>query len=255
LDFYARWQEWIDLSHTVSPGRLLDRILESSGYRDWLRDGTDEGEDRWQNVQELRNVAAVYEDLPPDIALPALLEEVALVSDVDNLDSAADAPVLLTLHAAKGMEFAVVFITGMEEGLLPHSNSLEDPDSLEEERRLAYVGITRAQDRLYLVYAFRRSAWGRSDLAKPSRFLKDIPTKLITDKPPPAKAVGERPRVAVSGPMRFQPGQQVRHPQFGLGIVMTSRRVGDDEEVSVAFPRFGVKRLFVSLARLEHVSA
>lgn len=255
LDFYARWQEWIDLRGAVSPGRLLDRILESSGYREWLRDGTDEGEERWQNVQELRNVAAAYEDMPTDIALPAMLEEVALVSDVDNLDGTADAPVLLTLHAAKGMEFAVVFIAGMEEGLLPHSNSLEDPDSLEEERRLAYVGITRAQDRLYLVYAFRRTAWGRSDLAKPSRFLKDIPTKLITDKPPPTTIAGERPRSATPGPVRFQPGQQVRHPQFGLGIVMTSQRVGDDEEVLVAFERVGTKRLLVSLARLEHVSA
>jgi DNA helicase-2/ATP-dependent DNA helicase PcrA len=255
LDFYARWQEWIELRGAVSPGQLLDRILDSSGYRDWLRDGTDEGEERWQNVQELRNVAAAYEDLPTDIALPALLEEVALVSDVDNLDATADAPVLLTLHAAKGMEFAVVFITGMEEGLLPHSNSLEDPDSLEEERRLAYVGITRAQDRLYLVYAFRRTAWGRSDIARPSRFLTDIPSKLITDKPPPAKAPGERPAAATPGAIRFQPGQQVRHPQFGLGVVITSRRVGDDEEVSVAFDHFGIKRLLVSLAKLERLSS
>ncbi len=253
LDFYARWQEWIELRGTVSPGRLLDRVLASSGYRDWLRDGTEEGEERWQNVQELRNVAAAYEDMPTDMALSALLEEVALVSDVDNLEEAAEAPVLLTLHAAKGMEFAVVFITGMEEGLLPHSNALEDPESLEEERRLAYVGITRAQDRLYLVYAFRRTAWGRSDLAKPSRFLTDIPPALTTDRPlPPRRATGRRPAMVGLDGVHFQPGQQVRHPQFGLGIVVTSRRIGDDEEVSVAFERFGLKRLLVSLARLEH---
>jgi len=254
LDFYARWQEWIELRGAVSPGRLLDRVLESSGYRDWLRDGTEEGEERWQNVQELRNVAAAYEDMPTDMALPALLEEVALVSDVDDLKETAEAPVLLTLHAAKGMEFAVVFITGMEEGLLPHSNALEDPESLEEERRLAYVGITRAQDRLYLVYAFRRTAWGRSDLAQPSRFLIDIPPALTTDKPLPRRRVAsQRPAVVIPGGIHFQPGQQVRHPQFGLGIVITSRRMGDDEEVSVAFERVGIKRLLVSLARLEHV--
>jgi DNA helicase-2/ATP-dependent DNA helicase PcrA len=254
LDFYARWQEWIELRGAVSPGRLLDRVLESSGYRDWLRDGSEEGEERWQNVQELRNVAAAYEDMPTDMALPALLEEVALVSDVDDLKETAEAPVLLTLHAAKGMEFAVVFITGMEEGLLPHSNALEDPESLEEERRLAYVGITRAQDRLYLVYAFRRTAWGRSDLAQPSRFLIDIPPALTTDKPlPRSRAASPRPAMTIAGGLRFQPGQQVRHPQFGLGIVVTSRRLGDDEEVAVAFERVGIKRLLVSLARLEHV--
>jgi DNA helicase-2/ATP-dependent DNA helicase PcrA len=154
----------------------LQRIAEESGYAAWLRDGTEEGEDRWNNLQELRSVAAHYEEFPPELRLSAFLEEVALVSDQDELAETKDRVTLLTLHTAKGLEFPVVFIVGLEENIFPHSRSMEDPDQMEEERRLLYVGVTRAKDQLYLVHAFRRMLYGRGQVNEPSRFLRDVMT-------------------------------------------------------------------------------
>ena len=130
---------------------LLDEILEASGYRAMLADGSEDGEERWANLLELRSVTTRYDDLAPDDALDRLLEETALVADQDSYEGDADAVTLITLHAAKGLEFPVVFIAGLEEGLFPHSRALDDEKELEEERRLAYVGITRAKRRLYPV--------------------------------------------------------------------------------------------------------
>jgi DNA helicase-2/ATP-dependent DNA helicase PcrA len=172
--FYRVLAGWIATKDALTVSALLDRIAEESGYATWLRDGTEEGEDRWANLQELRTVAAHYDDFPPDLRLTAFLEEVALVSDQDELVEEADRVTLLTLHTAKGLEFPVVFIVGLEENILPHSRSMEDPDQMEEERRLMYVGVTRAKDRLYLVRAFRRMIWGRSEVYEPSRFLRDV---------------------------------------------------------------------------------
>jgi DNA helicase II / ATP-dependent DNA helicase PcrA len=172
--FYRVLAGWIAAKDGLTVSALLDRIAEESGYATWLRDGTEEGEDRWSNLQELRTVAAHYDDFPPELRLTAFLEEVALVSDQDQLAEEADRVTLLTLHTAKGLEFPVVFIVGLEENILPHSRSLEDPDQMEEERRLMYVGVTRAKDRLYLVRAFRRMIWGRSEVYEPSRFLRDV---------------------------------------------------------------------------------
>ncbi|NOX61774.1 MAG: UvrD-helicase domain-containing protein [Chloroflexi bacterium] len=262
LNFYVQLLEWMDLRRQLTPAQLMDRILEESGYREWLRDGSEEGEDRWANVMELRNVATVYDELPLELALDAFLEEVALVSDVDNYEPDPNAPTLLTLHAAKGLEFPVVFIVGMEEGLLPHSRSLEDEEGLEEERRLAYVGVTRAKDRLYLLHAFRRAQWGGADVGVPSRFLKDIPRNVVGSQ---AQIRDARRRAATWGSdrrrrtpaqrygaqLQFHPGQSVRHPKFGEGMVITSKLVNGDEEVSVAFPGKGVKRLLASFANLE----
>ena len=139
---------------------LLDEILEASGYRAMLADGSEEGEDRWANLLELREVTLRYDDLSPEDALDRLLEETALVADQDTYEGEADAVTLITLHAAKGLEFPVVFIAGLEEGLFPHNRALDDEKELEEERRLAYVGITRAKRRLFLSHAWRRATWG-----------------------------------------------------------------------------------------------
>jgi DNA helicase II / ATP-dependent DNA helicase PcrA len=170
---------------------LLDRLLERSGYAAELNDGTDEGLDRWNNVMELRRVAEDFAEIEPATALELFLENVALVggSDVAQTSESGtlaheeqqrDAATLITLHAAKGLEFPVVFIVGLEEGILPHSRSLESPQDLEEERRLAYVGITRAMHRLYLVRATRRTFYGGSSFQEPSRFLGEIPQTLLT---------------------------------------------------------------------------
>ncbi len=158
---------------------LLDEVLEASGYRAMLADGSEDGEDRWANLLELRAVTTRYDDLEPEDALDRLLEETALVADQDSYEGDADVATLITLHAAKGLEFPVVFIAGLEEGLFPHSRALDDERQLEEERRLAYVGITRAKRRLYLSHAWRRATWGMGQAAIPSRFLLEIPAELM----------------------------------------------------------------------------
>ena len=158
---------------------LLDAVLERSGYRAMLADGSEEGEDRWNNLLELRSVTTRYDDLSPEDALDRLLEETALVADQDSYEGEANAVTLITLHAAKGLEFPVVFISGLEEGVFPHSRALDDERELEEERRLAYVGITRAKRRLYLSHAWRRATWGMGGASVPSRFLLEIPAELM----------------------------------------------------------------------------
>jgi len=168
---------------------LLDEVLERSGYRAILADGTEEGEERWANLLELREVTTRYDDLTPDDALDRLLEETALVADQDSYEADADKLSLITLHAAKGLEFPIVFIAGLEEGLFPTSRAIEaesgfnpNPAGMEEERRLAYVGMTRAKERLYLSHAWQRATrrgqggW----MAEPSRFLMEIPAELMT---------------------------------------------------------------------------
>ncbi len=172
--FYRLFKGWLDTRDGLTVSQLLDRIAEQSGYSTWLRDGTEEGEDRWENLQELSSVAAHYDDFPPDLRLTAFLEEVALVSDQDELAEQDERVTLLTVHTAKGLEFEVVFLVGLEENIFPHSRSMEDPDQMEEERRLMYVGVTRAKDRLYLLRAFRRMLYGRSEINEPSRFLRDV---------------------------------------------------------------------------------
>ena len=169
---------------------LLDEVLEASGYRAMLADGSEDGEERWANLLELRSVTTRYDDLAPEDALDRLLEETALVADQDTYEGGADAVTLITLHAAKGLEFPVVFIAGLEEGLFPHSRALDDEKELEEERRLAYVGITRAKRQLYLSHAWRRATWGMGQASVPSRFLLEIPAELMVG--PQLDRAGER---------------------------------------------------------------
>jgi DNA helicase-2/ATP-dependent DNA helicase PcrA len=167
---------------------LLDEVLERSGYRAMLADGTEEGEERWANLLELREVTTRYDDLSAEDALDRLLEETALVADQDSYESDADKLSLITLHAAKGLEFDVVFIAGLEEGLFPTGRAIEaesgfnpDPRGMEEERRLAYVGMTRARERLYLSHAWQRATRRTGSwMAEPSRFLLEIPAQLMT---------------------------------------------------------------------------
>ncbi len=273
LGFAQLIDRWIDSPQRArSVAELMDLILRDSGYFKYVNDGTDEGRDRWDNIKELRNVASDYTEALGDDPLAHFLEDVALVADVDSLKDQVDAPVLMTLHAAKGLEFPIVFITGMEEGLLPHSRSLEDPEEMAEERRLCYVGITRAKDLVFLSYAFRRSMWGSSDVSTPSRFLSDIPTALISGtgsfagvKPREAMAVrastwetpaGAKPARSAAAPapsreLQFRAGQRVKHATFGEGIVIESKLDRNDEEVTVAFKKAGIKRLLASFADLQ----
>jgi DNA helicase-2/ATP-dependent DNA helicase PcrA len=261
LAFLEMLESWTAASHKLKVAELMDRALEDTGYADYIRDGSDEGEERWDNVLELRSVAAEYESH----SLAEFLIDVALVSEVDNLSAEVDAPTLLTLHSAKGLEFPVVFIAGLEDGLLPHSRSFDEPEEMAEERRLAYVGLTRAKDRLFLIYAFRRSRYGSSEATVPSRFLDDIPDELTSGSWQAARqsarqleTTWERPgatRVvtpddALSEP-RYQVGQRVLHQAFGEGMVLESRGRGDDQIVTVNFEDAGLKRLMASLAPME----
>jgi len=255
--FLDMLESWIAARASLTVAQLIDRVVEDTRYADYLRDGTEEGEDRWANVLELRNVAGEYSDL----TLTEFLSDVALVSDVDNLSEEADAPTLLTLHSAKGLEFPVVFIVGLEEGILPHSRSFDDPEQLAEERRLMYVGLTRAKDRLYLSYAFTRTRYGDSEPTVPSSFLEDIPTDLANGawsgawRTTPRHWPTEQPTIIPSrsaGP-RFRVGQRVRHAAFGEGLVVASQATGDDEIVSVVFETTGVKRLMASMAPMERL--
>ncbi len=173
--FGQMFRDWTILRDQVTVGDLLDTIIEGTDFRGYIDDDTEEGRDRWANVMELRGVAVQYEGT----GLSEFLENVALISDVDNLEEDPDAPTLLTLHAAKGLEFPIVFITGLEEGILPHSRSVDDAEELAEERRLFYVGLTRAKDQLYLSHAFRRTIFGDSSVSTPSRFIKELPSKLV----------------------------------------------------------------------------
>jgi len=240
---------------------LFDLVVERSGYREYIL-GQPDGEERWDNILELRTVAQQYCDLGSPDSLTTFLERVTLVSDVDGLDESVDVATLITLHQSKGLEFPVVFIVGMEDGILPHFKSFGDPAQMEEERRLCYVGVTRAKQRVYLVRAFRRSLMGSSTINRPSRFLDDIPRHLISGG---GLWQGEDSHIATamyswnkpSAPslttQQLNAGDHVRHAQFGNGVVVSCQPVKDDSEVVVAFKGQGVKKLLLSFAKLEKI--
>lgn len=182
------------------------------------------------------------------------METVSLVADADTYDSGADAVVLMTLHTAKGLEFPVVFLVGLEEGIFPHSRSLERPGDLEEERRLCYVGITRAKQLLYLTSAASRSLYGEARTSFPSRFLREIPADLTVSavhaepqniRPPQAAAAVRRESQS------YSEGERVSHPKWGLGVVVSVKGAGDNAILSVAFPGLGIKQLAVVYAVLK----
>jgi len=259
--FVALMQELLALSQERDLVDLLDLVVRRTGYKEHILSETG-GEDRWENILELRTVAQQYRDLEPPEGLAAFLEGVALVSDVDGFDENIPGVTLITLHQAKGLEFPVVFIVGMEEGVLPHFKSFDDPDRMEEERRLCYVGVTRARQKVYLVRAFRRALMGGSTVNGPSRFLSDIPAHLVAggglewgeDSRMAMAVSSSNVDVAPSQPVdELNTGDHVRHVQFGKGVVVSSRQVKDDIEVVVAF-NGAVKKLSQAFARLEKVA-
>ncbi|MEE8421556.1 MAG: UvrD-helicase domain-containing protein [Dehalococcoidia bacterium] len=247
--------------------RLLEEVTRTTGYYDYLHQSDEaHAETRWENIEELIGVADQYQDLQGEQSLSSFLEEVALVADVD--DPTADAPdavTLTTLHAAKGLEFPVVFLTGLEEGMLPHVRSLDDPAQLEEERRLCYVGMTRARDQLYLLHASSRFHQGTLRRSTRSRFLDDIPLNLLSaplESPDTGLSARER-RAAMatrrglvdeidepSSELAFEPGARVLHEKFGRGVVIACEIVPGDQQVTVAFEAQGVKKLMFSFAPL-----
>ncbi len=257
--FIALINELAVKSQELNLARLLDGILELSGYKEYIL-GKESAEERWENVMELRSVASEYDELSPEDALDAFLEKVSLVSDIDELDEKADAVTLTTLHQAKGLEFPVVFIVGMEEGVLPYRKAFDDPAEMEEECRLCYVGVTRAQRRLYLLRSRRRRLFGGS-ANRPSRFLQDISPHLMTTKGfwgeeslSSLVRTSSQPPPYSPDTLNLKEGDWVRHSKFGDGIVANCSPGRGDQEITVAFEGVGVKRLLLSLAHLEKIT-
>ncbi len=269
-----------ELEHGMGIAELVEQVWERTGYlRELQAEGTIEALGREENVRELRSVAqGIVEDAAETTdggqeALRVLLDAVTLVNDQDQITDGEGAVTLMTLHTAKGLEFPLVILTGMEDGVFPHVRSLSDTTELEEERRLCYVGMTRAEQRLVLTHADRRTLWGGVAYNPPSRFLEEVPEELVvrrgsvtaptTTRSSTARASGGDDRRAgrrgsagidvVDLDEGFRPGDTVLHPRFGRGRVLEVAPAGDDHEVSVDFEEVGMKHLMLAYAALVKV--
>lgn len=250
--FVRLLDELMEAAFESGPAGFFEHVLEATGFREALKQEQD-GEDRLQNVEELLRAARDWEEEEGG-SLSDFLDSVALTAKAEEPqgDAPAEAVTLMTLHNAKGLEFPTVFLVGLEENLLPHRNSLSRLEDLEEERRLFYVGITRAQERLYLSYAEERETYGKREYARPSRFLEDIPLELVKE----VGAFGDgmvlsqraeaKPKTQLA---EFKGGEKVKHPKFGSGTVVAAMGA----EVTVMFPGLGLKRLAVKFAGLERI--
>jgi DNA helicase-2/ATP-dependent DNA helicase PcrA len=259
----------------AGPATVLEAVLEQTGYVAELQASADpQDETRVENLAELVQVAREFEEATPEGSLTDFLERVSLVADSDDIPDAPDGEdvvdqgvvTLMTLHTAKGLEFPVVFLTGLEDGVFPHLRALADPTELEEERRLAYVGITRARERLYLSRAGVRSAWGAPSYNPPSRFLDELPPELVdwrrldtsgsvrSTSAPAAARLAQKPGVRSPGNrpvIHLAPGDRVTHDSFGLGSVVRVEGEGDKAMAHVDFGADGVKRLLLRYAPVE----
>ncbi len=256
-DFGGMLATWRASAPSLTTSELFDRVIKDLSYKEYIDDESEEGVDRWENVEELRRLALEYSMR----SLDEFLENIALVSDQDTI-AEGNVPTLLTLHAAKGLEFGAVFIVGLDDGILPHSRSFDEPEGMEEERRLFYVGITRAKDKLYLIRAIQRGGRGATEETYPSRFLDDVPADLLIGRsrtgrsihghaPESLWSLRSRPQAASVMEIKFRAGTHVRHQIWGEGIVLDSRIQDDDEIVDVVFESVGIKRLAASLANLK----
>lgn len=259
----------------LSISELIEEVLKKSGYEEMLKiEKTLEAESRLENLQEFLSVAQNFEKESDEQTLVAFLTDLTLVSDLDSLEEVDELHqvTLMTLHSAKGLEFPVVFLIGMEEGLFPHSRALNDPEEMEEERRLAYVGITRAEKRLYLTRAQSRMLYGRFQNNPESRFLHELPETLLersgkAKKPMPWNPVESPGKLPVNGfsskpkpklaqssgaeSIGWNVGDKANHKKWGQGTVVQTRGEGDQLELDIAFPAVGIKRLLAKFAPIE----
>lgn len=270
----------------VSIEDIYHAILRSTKYLDWLKVEKEDHEERAENIDELlTSIKKFEEDHPGDASLSGFLEEISLFTDIDNYDEQGDYVVLMTLHAAKGLEFPIVFIPGMEDGIFPGAMSIMEPGEMEEERRLAYVGITRAKERLYLVNAKERMFRGSTTRNLPSRFIDEIPNELLeysqssyqSFTPGIGSYSGEVSRQRYGGArlplggglpkinmpkkntptgkgQSFRPGDRIRHSAFGEGTVTAATPMGNDTLLEVAFDSVGTKKLMANYAKISKVS-
>ncbi|KKQ60239.1 MAG: ATP-dependent DNA helicase pcrA [Parcubacteria group bacterium GW2011_GWC1_38_22] len=257
VEAIAKFCEFIKRMKEIQPriklSDFIEKVFKESGYEQMLLNEGSEGEPRWENVKELISVAKKYDESAGDYddVLSTFLEEVALASDVDNVDQDQDAVHLMTLHSSKGLEFPVVFIVGLEEGILPHARSLLASSEMEEERRLMYVGITRAKEQIYLLFTRQRTLFGSTQMNSPSRFLEDIPEKMVEKKSyrEAEQRVFEKllnQNIKIKTKTELKGGERVRHQEFGDGIVISAI----DDVIVVAFKKSGIKRLSADYANL-----
>jgi len=271
---------------------LIDTLLIKSGYASFLSSGAEEDLERLENARDLISIAQDYAAMDTSEALVEFLQEVALQSDVDTMQNNGNQVTLITLHAAKGLEYKVVFIIGFEEGLLPHARSMDRESDIEEECRLAYVGVTRAMEKLYISYAFHRNVFGATQTNVPSRFLANIPPDLLDGSLPSLGRRGPGRLTSTTSPrtpsgstytggarnysgqsyrpfpsnnnfvsssnleriiQEYKPGDRVRHPKFGEGVVLKVEIQGEDAEVEVRFAAGSTKKLLASMARLQKI--
>ncbi|MBE0670275.1 MAG: UvrD-helicase domain-containing protein [Anaerolineales bacterium] len=257
-DFGGMLGNWRALAATRTIPELFDKILQDINYKDHIvEDDSEESADRWENVQELKRLAMEYSTRTMD----EFLENIALIADQDTITD-LNAPTLLTLHAAKGLEFRAVFIVGLDDGIIPHSRSFDEPEQMEEERRLFYVGITRAKDKLYLLRAIQRGGRGMAEETYPSRFMDDIPEALLVGKTRTGRpmrgapletkwSLQSPPQSAPVAASKYHAGTRIKHATWGEGIILNSRLQDGDEIVDVVFESVGIKRLAASLANLQ----
>jgi DNA helicase-2/ATP-dependent DNA helicase PcrA len=282
-EFANQIENWNRMQEFLSVTELVEEVLDKTGYRDMLKaEKTLEAQARLENLEEFLSVTTDFEKRQDDKSLLSFLTDLALVADIDKLDEDGtvnekpkDSVVLMTLHSAKGLEFPVVFLIGLEEGVFPHSRALFEENEMEEERRLAYVGITRAEQELYLTNARTRTLYGRTNANPVSRFIAEIPEELLEtmEKELPSWARGSRTAQTQSVPSfmknkqtapKFQSsggekaewrvGDKVKHRKWETGTVVSIRGTGDSLELDIAFPQpVGLKRLLAKFAPVEKV--
>ena len=289
VEFIDNMRSWVQLEEYLSVTELVEELLEKTGYREMLKnEKTIEAQSRLENIDEFLSVTTEFEKKNDDKSLVAFLTDLALIADIDKVDEDennqqdSDRVLLMTLHSAKGLEFPVVFLIGMEEGVFPHSRSLFEEEEMEEERRLAYVGITRAEQRLYLSCAKMRTLFGRTNTNPQSRFIKEIPSEVLEslneEKEAPAWAKTSRsmasgvglaapgrqrmktttttPQMNTTGGDQFtwQVGDKAEHKKWGIGTVVSIKGSAENVELDIAFPQpIGIKRLAAKFAPITKV--
>lgn len=275
-EFAGLLHNWVNMQEYLSVTELVEEVIEKTGYRDMLKNERSlEAEGRLENLDEFLSVTQTFESQSEDKSLVAFLTDLALVADIDRVDedpTAGEEVILMTMHSAKGLEFPVVFIVGLEEGIFPHTRSLMEEDEMQEERRLAYVGITRAEEELYLSNAQMRTLFGRTSMNAASRFITEIPSELVESlnetapkretsfgaKGRTTSATTTRSRSAFGRPavkttggeqIGWAVGDKASHQKWGVGTVVSVKGEGDAKELDIAFPSpIGVKRLLAKFA-------
>ena len=270
IAFTQMIESFADLLTRESMSSVFISLLDENGYKAMTMADKEKGEERLQNLDELNNNLIRYKDENPDAELSDFLEEVALMTDIDNYNADADTVVLMTLHASKGLEFPVVFIPGLEEGIFPGYQSMYDPVEIQEERRLAYVGITRAKQKLYLLNARSRMLFGSTKYNRPSVFLEELPKEcceLLTKSKTPIerKHVANTKKQNTNGfgagfgsqPKKsndtFMVGEQVTHRVFGQGMIVSLRPMGNDVLMEIAFEKVGTKKIMANMGAVKKV--